>query len=79
MINKLILTEFETYNHMDRKPPSGGKTPKSTLANAGRQNVFDAMVNEFAHNAHINKGKNMSLQAYGVSKISVTVYFSCVG
>lgn len=50
---------------MDRKPASGGKTPKSTLANAGHQHLFEAMVTEFAHNAHINKGKNMSLNPNG--------------
>lgn len=38
------------------------RTPKhNALANAGRAQIFEQMVQEFAHNAHINRGANMNL------------------
>ncbi len=45
-------------------PPTGPSINRRTtgLANAGRQNVFNSIVKEFAHNAYIGKSANMSLQ-----------------
>lgn len=55
-------------------------TKQSVLANAGQKNIFDTMVQEFAHNAHINRGDNMNLHVH-VRSICVTdsSFFLSVG
>jgi hypothetical protein len=52
---------------MEPKPLTGGKTTNMAHVNSGRQVVFDAMVSEFAHNAYVNRSKDLSLYAPSVS------------